>query len=88
MSPLAGWALQAAEHWKEFRPRLHQQLQQSGRLEEAAKKAVQLTQDELGQLVEKGANYQEAWELVREKYLFLPSEEDQPELGVSQESPY
>ena len=78
---MSGWALQAAQHWKKYRPKMYQQLQQSGRLEEAANKAAKLTQDELGMLVERGANYQEAWELVREKYLFLPSEEDVPVLG-------
>ena len=82
MSPLlSGWAHQAADHWKRFRPKLYQQLQSSGRLEEAANRAAELTKDELSLLIERGASHQEAWEQVREKYLFLPSEEDQPELG-------
>ena len=32
----------------------------------------------------KGLPFQQALELVRERYVFLPSEEDQPELGSSQ----
>jgi len=79
---LSAWASQTKEHWKKHRPKLYQGLQKSGRLDEAARRAVSLTEDELGELIEKGLHFDQAWELVREKYMFLPSEEDQPELGL------
>ena len=88
MSPqLSPWAIQAKEHWKKYRPKLHRELQEKGLLDQRAEKAAQQTQDELDELLSEGMNYDQAWELVREKYLFLPSEEDVPKLGEDSASP-
>jgi hypothetical protein len=60
------WASQAKEHWKKHRPKLY---------------AVERTKDQYYRAIEDGMEPHEAWEAVRENYLFLPSEEDQPSLG-------
>ena len=80
--PLDAGALQAIAHWKEFRPKLYHELLKSNRLELAAQEASDLTADAVSALQKKGLSHQEAWESVRENWLFLPSEEDLPELGV------
>jgi len=77
------WVGEAKQHWKEFRPKLYEELQKSGKLHEAAVRAAQQTQDDLLDAVNKGQDYQSAWEAVRERYLYLPSEEDQPDLAAN-----
>jgi hypothetical protein len=79
---LDGGGLQALNHWKEFRPKMYAELEKSGRLYEAAQQAADQTMDALMALLQKGMDYQTAWESVREQWMFLPSEEDLPELGV------
>lgn len=78
-------------HWKEHRPKLYRELGKSGELESHLDGKIKrvLEQKELikKQLVEQ-SDYtpdqaeRSAWELVRED-LFLPSEEDVPNLGES-----
>ena len=84
-SPLENHPLvnETKEHWKEHRPKLYAELQKNGQLHQRAVKAVDQTQEELLDLVNQGANYDQAWEAVRERHMFLPSEEDQPDLGES-----
>lgn len=80
---LSGWAQQAKKHWKTYRPKMYRQLQRSGRLNETLQQAAENTGEALADCIEKGMKYDQAWELVREMWLFLPSEEDQPKLGES-----
>jgi len=87
MPNLDSWAQQAIQHWKEFRPSLYRELKSTGKLDEAAQNASDQTEQDIEDLVLKhGMPYQDAWEAVRERYLFLPSEEDVPNLGESPDS--
>ena len=44
---LQGWARAAADHWKEHRPKMYQELVESGELEERTKQAAEQTKDAL-----------------------------------------
>jgi hypothetical protein len=78
---LSPWAEDAKAHWKEHRPRMYAELEKAGTLDEAAEKAATQTKDDLGSAIEDGMDYYAAWEMLRERYLFLPTEEDVPLLG-------
>jgi len=66
--------MQARAHWEEFRPTMYRELKLAGRLEEALETAARMTIDEVGEMLENGIGYHEAWEVVRDKYLFLREE--------------
>ncbi len=71
---LQNWISQAREHWKEFQPTLFSQLKESGQLNQALKDAAERTHQEMSELEASGLTTHEAWEMTREKYLFLPEE--------------
>ena len=75
------WVKQAKDHWKQFRPKMYAELEKSGLLHERAVKAAEQTEHDLMSMVRQGYPYDGAWEAVRERYLFLPSEKDEPNLG-------
>ena len=77
---LGGWMLEAPDHWKEFRPKMYQELAKAGKLPSALKVAAERTAHEMQVLLEAGFQHHQAWEAVRETYLFLPEEE-----GVTEE---
>lgn len=79
MAALQNWVNQARAHWKEFRPRLYRDLKASGKLEAALKEAAERTFAEMGQHRAMGYSEQEAWEIVRENYLFPPEEGSNPQ---------
>ena len=81
LEQLSPWAQQAVEHWRKYRPKMYAQLFQSGELYERAEKAVQQTNKEYQDGITSGMLPHESWEVVRERYLFLPAEEDVPLLG-------
>lgn len=72
---LQSWMSQARQHWQEFQPTRFQELKQSGRLGQALQDAAERTYQEMNALTEAGMTEQEAWEMVREQYLFPPEEE-------------
>ncbi len=82
MSTLLAYAKMAENHWRQHCPRMFRQLQATGRLEEALLEAQERTLDEMESLMRdfrrEGLNspqaHDQAWELVREKYLLLPPE--------------
>jgi len=76
---LQTWANEAKAHWKEFSPSLYKGLVKYGRLEERAKQAAERTFEELRELINSGLKEHEAWEMVREKYLFTPPEKPESE---------
>lgn len=76
------WYSQAKEHWKKYRPKMYAALEKKGTLHKHLNAAVEQTRDEYAQAIYNGMEPHEAWEAVRENHLFLPSEEDQPSLGV------
>ncbi len=72
----------AAKHWREFLPRMVAQLEVAGQLHEMLLEAEDQTETELDQLrrqlIHDGLTPQQAhdqaWEMVRQKYIFLPPE--------------
>lgn len=74
MAMLQNWVEQARAHWKEFQPAKYRQLKQAGKLEPALQQAANQTSLEMGQMQDAGIAHQDAWEQVRERYLFPPDE--------------
>lgn len=83
---LTGWASAAAKQWKKYRPKMYQELVKTGQLESRANKAAEQTRDALADLISQGVPYDQAWESVREMWIYLPSEEDVPNLGEDPQS--
>jgi hypothetical protein len=71
---LQNWKDQAKAHWKEFQPTRFQQLQAAGKLDEALTQAAEQTYRETSELENSGFQPDEAFQMVRERYLF-PREE-------------
>lgn len=82
MSGLLNYGRMAEAHWRQHCPRMVLQLTRLGRLQAALLDAQERTTDEMEttmrQLRKQGLNPQQAhdqaWELVREKYILLPAE--------------
>jgi hypothetical protein len=81
--PISTYGLMAEQHWREFRPAMVRELEAQGKLEEALHEAQERTLDELLELETslmetQGLTSQQArdqaWEVVREKYILLPPE--------------
>jgi hypothetical protein len=81
--PLTGYALIAVKHWRDFLPRMVEQLELNGTLHDLLASAGEQTNKELGeipqQLIQQGLTPQQAheraWEMVWERYIFLPAED-------------
>ena len=74
--PLGSLGLQIKAHWKQYRPQMSAQLQREGKLEESVYAAQEMTNELMDSLLEKGLSHDQAWELAREEWAFLPDEED------------
>lgn len=82
MIPLTQYGLMAGKHWREFLPRMVAELEKKGQLQAMMLEAEEKTEMELDQLrrqlIRRGLTAQQAhdqaWETVREKYIFLPPE--------------
>ena len=82
MEPLTQYGQQAEKHWREFCPKLVAELEAKGQLQTMLLEAERQTEADLDrirrQLIQWGQKPQQAhdqaWELVRERYLFLPPE--------------
>ena len=81
---LTQYGLMAERHWREFRPAMVTELEAKGTLMEALFEAQEATLDEMETLTRKLETEQsltpqqahdQAWEMVREKYILLPAEE-------------
>ena len=75
----------AERHWREFRPKMVQELEVKGTLMEALFEAQEMTLTEMEALTRQLETEQkltpqqahdQAWEMIREKYILLPPEED------------
>lgn len=83
---LTQYGFMAERHWRQFRPKLVRRLETQGKLEEALLEAQERTIEEMETLYRrfKGEGLTEqqaenqAWELIREKYILL-----EPEPGVA-----
>ena len=84
MTPLTQYGRLAEKHWRQFCPKLVAQLEASGQLHAMLLEAEEQTEAELDSLrrhfIQQGLTPQQAhdraWEIVRERYLFLPPETD------------
>ena len=83
--PITGYGMMAERHWREFRPKMVRELEAQGKLEEALYEAQKRTLDEMEVIMERletgqGMTVQRskdvAWEMVRERYILLPAEEE------------
>ena len=80
MKPLTQYGRMAERHWREFRPKMVAELEAKGRLHEMLLEAEEKTANEEDQirrrLIQQGWTPQQAqdsaWEIVRERYIFLP----------------
>lgn len=90
---LTSGAWRALEHWHKYRPRMYAELHASGKLHEMAIAAGEATAEETMDLHEalmrqgyaSPIAFEMAREAVRERYIYLPSEEDVPELQMNDE---
>jgi hypothetical protein len=82
---LTQYGLMAERHWREFRPRMVKEMEAKGTLQKALFEAQETTLDEMEALTRRLETEQEltpqqahdrAWEMVREKYILLPPEEN------------
>jgi hypothetical protein len=68
------WISEARQHWRQFRPTLFRELERTGKLNQALWDAAERTHREMSELENSGFRHHEAWEMVRERYLFPPQE--------------
>ena len=82
---LTQYGLMAERHWREFRPKMVRELQARGQLMEALFEAQERTIGEMEALTRKleaeqnltpQQAHDRAWEMIREKYILLPPEEN------------
>jgi hypothetical protein len=74
---LDNWKRQAQKHWQEFQPGRVKALKKAGTLDRELEAAAKLTHRLLQERMNEGASHAEAWEAVKQLYLFPP-----PEKGV------
>lgn len=83
---LTQYGLMAERHWREFCPRMVREMEAKGTLMEALFDAQERTIEEMEALTHRLETEQkltpqqahdQAWEMIREKYILLPPEDDQ-----------
>ena len=83
MTSLTQYGRMAEKHWREHLPKMVRELERQGLLQRMLLEAEEKTKDEMvtlrTELMRRGATAQQAhdqaWEMVREKYILLPAEE-------------
>ena len=89
-------AVDALRHWREHRPKMYTELYEQGTLCEAANAADEATFEDMDEihnsLIKQGMDsptaFVEARQIVRERYIYLPTEEDVPELSKTESGLY
>lgn len=89
-------AASALRHWHEHRPKMYADLLQQGKLFEAANAAQEATMDDATEiengLIEQGYEGATAFiiakQATRERYIYLPTEEDVPNLMTTEAGIY
>ena len=82
MQALTQYGRMAEKHWREHLPKMVRELERKGLLDRMLLEAEEKTKDEMvtlrTELMQRGATAQQAhdqaWEMVREKYILLPTE--------------
>ena len=84
MTTLTQYGRQAEKHWREHLPKMVQELEAKGQLQEMLLEAEEKTKDEMEETTRKLISEQDytpdqaeraAWEMVRERYILVPPEE-------------
>jgi hypothetical protein len=81
--PLGRWATEAKQHLLKYRPKMAKQLEEEGKLDDWARSAAEKAGEEYSLSVENGMFPLEAESEARKNYMFLPAEDDLPQIGVS-----
>ncbi|MGH7975423.1 MAG: hypothetical protein ACREC8_02040 [Limisphaerales bacterium] len=84
MNTLTQYGMKAEKHWREHRPKMVRELEAKGQLQTVLAEAEQRTKEEMAdlriKLMKQGKSAQQAhdqaWEIVRERYILLPEETD------------
>lgn len=79
---LTQYGMMAEKHWRQFLPKMVKELEARGKLQTMLLEAEDKTEEELSalrrRLMNQGSTAQQAhdqaWEMVREKYIFLTPE--------------
>ena len=82
MKALTQYGRMAEKHWREHCPKMVRELEQRGLLQQMLLEAEEKTKDEMAtlrlELMKQGKTAQQAhdqaWEMVRERYILLPAE--------------
>ena len=82
MTTLTQYGRMAEKHWREHRPKMMRDLERKGLLQEMLLEAEEKTKHQMVtlrmELMKMGKTAQQAqtqaWEMVREKYILLPTE--------------
>ena len=77
---LQNWVNKARIHWQENRPKFYQSLKAQGTLEPMLKQAAEQTYQQVDELEQAGFQPDEAYQMVREKYLFPPGEPESEQM--------
>ena len=84
MTTLTQYGRMAEKHWREHLPKMVQELEAKGQLQEMLLDAEEKTKDEMEETTRKLISEQDytpdqaeraAWEMVRERYILVPPEE-------------
>jgi hypothetical protein len=84
MTTLTQYGRLAEKHWREHLPKMVQELEAKGQLQEMLLEAEEKTKDEMEETTRKLISEQDytpdqaeraAWEMVRERYILVPPEE-------------
>jgi hypothetical protein len=70
--PLSAWARDAKEMWEIQNPKLVRELTRQGVLDEYLERAADRASEVLAELIDDGASYDQAMEIVVREYLALP----------------
>ena len=79
---LGRWATEAKAHLLKYRPKMATELERQGKLDDWARKAADRAADQYALSVENGMFPLEAESEAKRNHMFLPRQEDEPELGV------
>ncbi len=82
LEPLSKYGLMAEEHWRKYLPKMVAELEAAGKLRASLFRAQLNTMDDMdiisSRAIQLGYTPEEAreiaWDLVRERYIFLPPE--------------
>ena len=80
MAPFTSLGRQIVRHWREHRPKMVAKLESTGHLQQALEAAEYLTLTAEAEAVQSGMTPDQAREMYREEWAFLPTEEDVPYL--------